>query len=115
MNTDAVTLAATTAGQDRRGMKVVKNIIEDILATNKTVITITHDMEFTVDNFERVIVMSEGKKLADNIPKEIFWDLELLQKAQLQQPYVSRVARKVNLPSDPINIQQLANFVEKNY
>src|SRR5699024_3508134 len=105
MNTDVVILDEPTAGQDKRGMKVVKNIIEYLLAKNKTVITITHDMEFTVDNFERVIVMSEGKKLADNIPKEIFWDLELLQKAQLQQPYVNRVARKVNLPSDPINIQ----------
>lgn len=115
MDSEVVILDEPTAGQDKNGMRIIKNIIEYLLSKNKTVITITHDMEFTVDNFKRVIVMSQGKKLDDDKPEEIFWNLDLLRKAQLQQPYVSRVARKVKLQSKPINVQKFADFIEEYY
>src|SRR5699024_9589048 len=111
MDTEVVILDEPTAGQDMKGMIVIERIINYLIKNNKTVITITHDMEFTVKNFSRVIVMSQGKKLADSCPKDIFWNQNLLKKAQLQQPYISRVARKSNINSKAINISQLSEDV----
>ena len=38
----------------------------------KTVITISHDMEFVAANFDKVIVMAKKKVVRSETPKEIF-------------------------------------------
>lgn len=63
MNPDVVILDEPTAGQDLPSLKRLSSIISTLQKENKIIITITHDMEFVVDNFQRVIVMANKKKL----------------------------------------------------
>lgn len=92
MDPQVIILDEPTAGQDRRSTELLGKIINELVAQNKTVITITHDMEFVVKEFERVIVMAEKRKRRDGSPREIFWDQKLLKLSNLKQPYICQLA-----------------------
>lgn len=92
MDPDVVILDKPTAGQDRGSTERLGEIMNWLTAKNKIVITITHDMEFVVKEFKRVIVMAKKQKRRDADPKEIFWDEELLKFSNLKQPYICQFA-----------------------
>lgn len=92
MDPDVVILDEPTAGQDRGSTERLGEIMNWLTAKNKIVITITHDMEFVVKEFKRVIVMAKKQKRRDAGPKEIFWDEELLKFSNLKQPYICQFA-----------------------
>lgn len=104
MNTDILIFDEPTAGQDIEGNKRLSEILKLLHEQGKTVITISHDMEFVADNFDRIIVMAKKKVVRSGAPKEIFWDFETLEKAMLKQPYVSRVCKSLGMEGDVINI-----------
>lgn len=106
MDTDILIFDEPTAGQDIEGNKRLSEILKILHDMGKTVITISHDMEFVVENFERVIVMATKKIVREGTPAEIFWDLETLKHAMLHQPYVSRVCRELGIESNVIHMDE---------
>lgn len=92
MDPKVVILDEPTAGQDRESIERLGMLIDQLTASEKIVIVITHDMEFVVKQFHRVIVMAEKQKRRDASPQEIFWDEELLKFSSLKQPYLCQLA-----------------------
>lgn len=72
----------------------------------KAVVTITHDMSFVVQNFDRVVVMAHGDFIADAEPREIFWDLDVLREAALSQPYTSALAHRLGLSGNILTAEE---------
>lgn len=106
MDTDILIFDEPTAGQDMEGNKRLGNILKLLHEHGKTVITISHDMEFVADNFQKIIVMAKKKVVREGTPSEIFWDFETLEKAMLKQPYVSRVCRALGIEGGIISIDE---------
>lgn len=79
---DEPTIAQDSVGKDR-----IANIIKVLRAKGKCVITILHDMDFVLENFERVMVLFHGKILAEGEAEEVFCQDEILQQAKLEKPY----------------------------
>lgn len=86
-----------TAGQDREGLLRLDRIISELHANGKTVITITHDIEFAINTFHRIIVMAKKKVLQEGTPAEIFHNDEVLKKSMLKIPYVVQLSRELGL------------------
>ena len=107
MDCPVVVLDEPTAGQDMAGLKRLAHILDSLHANGKTVITITHDMDFAAAHFDRVIVMAKKKIVADGLPREIFWDMAALEKAGLRQPHISRLARRLGLPGEILYMDEL--------
>lgn len=105
MNTDILIFDEPTAGQDIEGNKKLSNILKQLHEQGKTVITISHDMEFVAENFKKVIVMAKKKIVRSGTPEEIFWDYDSLGKAMLKQPYVSRVCKALGIEGKVISIE----------
>ncbi len=108
MDCDYIILDEPTAGQDLDGLIRQKEIIEELHRRGKTVITITHDMKFVIQNFERVIVMANKKKVGDDLARNIFWNEEVLKRADLGQPNVLSLANYLGIQKNIINIQEFA-------
>ncbi|MDP2812962.1 MAG: ABC transporter ATP-binding protein [Erysipelotrichaceae bacterium] len=113
MDADVVILDEPTAGQDLLGLLHQKEIIRKLHQLGKTVITISHDMEFVIENFDRIVVMADKKIIGDANKRDIFWDFDLLDKAALKQPVVAQLANRLELKRNIINIVDFVNEYEK--
>jgi len=87
-----------TAGQSYDQILVLESILAYARRRGKTVITITHDMEFVARNFDRVIVMHEGQVLMDGTPREVFARPDVLAASRLRPPFLSRLSAELGLP-----------------
>ncbi len=112
MDTDVLIFDEPTAGQDLEGNKRLSEILKELHEKGKTVITISHDMEFVASNFERVIVMAKKKVVTMGTPEEVFWNFEALEKAMLKQPYVSRVCRALGAKGEIISMDEAVKFLK---
>ncbi|AIO19626.1 Energy-coupling factor transporter ATP-binding protein EcfA2 [Candidatus Izimaplasma bacterium HR1] len=109
MGSEYIILDEPTAGQDLDGLKLQSKIIDELIKRDKTVIIITHDMEFVIDNFERIIVMANKKIVTDSNSHDVFWDFDVLEKANLKQPSISKLGNELGI-TGIVNIDE---FLEK--
>lgn len=106
MGTEVLIFDEPTAGQDQEGNRRLGKILNKLHDQGKTVITISHDMEFVAEHFDKIIVMARKQVIRTGTPKEIFWDFESLDLAMLKQPYVSRVCKALAVPGNVIHITE---------
>ena len=90
-----VILDEPTAGQDIIGTALLEKIIHHLVSEGKTVITITHDMEFVKNNFPRVIAMAHGRILADGTSEQIFANDEIVSKSGIAKPQILRLSERI--------------------
>lgn len=97
MDTDVIIFDEPTAGQDLAGNERLRLILSELMQRGKTLITISHDMEFVAANFDRVVVMADKRVIADDTPGRIFWMDDILQKARLTQTCAARICRHLGV------------------
>ncbi|MEH7236413.1 energy-coupling factor ABC transporter ATP-binding protein [Bacillus sp. JJ1562] len=107
-----IILDEPTAGQDERGMQILKNIIAKLESEGTSVITITHDMEFVANNFTRVIAMANKQIIADDTPKNIFWNESVVKESRIKKPQMGEVAKQLNLPGKILHINELVDAIK---
>jgi len=82
----------STAMLDPNGRKEILEVMQKLNRENHmTVINITHFMEEAV-LADRVILMEQGKIIAEGTPKEIFSQVDLLNRLQLDVPPIKELA-----------------------
>lgn len=113
MDSNIIILDEPTAGQDPRSLEIISNMIKTLNNEGKTVITITHDMEFVANNFERVIVMANCQVIADRNKRDVFWDFDILEKALLSQPHMSKLAHALKIGDKVISREELISEIRK--
>ena len=103
MHTPVLVLDEPTTGQDLAGIDVVRRTVESAHAAGRTVVAISHDMEFVATTFERVVVLRSGTIIADGPPESVFdasgW--ELLRSTYLEPTLAARVGQRLELGSTP--------------
>ncbi len=113
MDTEILIFDEPTAGQDKIGNERLSKILSTLHSKNKTVITISHDMEFVVNNFINIIVMAKKKVVKIGKPEDIFWDFETLEKANLKQPIVSDICKSLNINNSIIHMDDAVKEIMK--
>lgn len=100
-----------TAGQDLGGLKQLKRLNRELTDRGKALITITHDMEFAAENFERVIVMCRKKVLADGRTEDIFYRKDLMELAGLKQPCIVELASRIGMRERTLEAEAVGRFL----
>ncbi|MEM2082885.1 MAG: hypothetical protein QXK34_04020, partial [Candidatus Bathyarchaeia archaeon] len=70
----------------------LRNLIMQINNQGKTVVIVTHDVEFVAEAKPRVILMLKGSIVGDGRAEEILSDRELVDRASLIRPQISELA-----------------------
>jgi len=105
MDTPVVILDEPTTGQDQRGVSRLSHIVHQLKDEGRTAITISHDLDFCAENFDRVIVMSQGKILADGPVGEVLQDVDTLREASVEAPQIVRLALGLGWGTIPLNVE----------
>lgn len=91
MEPEVLILDEPTIGQDANGRKLLGNLIRNLSEQNVFVLAILHDMDFTAEYFERIIIMAHGTIMADGPKETVFYDKESLKKGRLEQPHTTEL------------------------
>lgn len=97
MDTDFVVLDEPTTGQDGAGTARIGGIVTTLAEDGKSVIAITHDIDFATEHFDRMVVMTGGRIVGDGATEEIVDRFELLESAGVDPPQLTRLARRLGI------------------
>ena len=106
LNPDMIILDEPTAGQDFKHYTEIMEFLVDLNKKGVTIIMVTHDMHLMLEYTNKVIVLSEGEKIADNIPAYILTNKEIIEKANLKETSLHQLALKCD-------IEDTTKFVNK--
>lgn len=82
-----------TFGQDRQRTTELLSLLTDQLLAGTTVVVVTHDMQLVADHATHVVVLADGRLIADTPPDRLFADTETLARAGLRPPPLVRATR----------------------
>lgn len=92
MQAPALILDEPTIGQDSGGVKRLGALVDRLHAEGRALITITHDLDFCLEHFERVVVLAGGRILADGPGTDVLRRVDLLRQAQVEPPQLVQLA-----------------------
>ncbi len=99
MDTPVLVLDEPTTGQDATGMARTGRIVESLNARGKTVVTITHDIDFCAEHFSRMIAMGQGRILLDGPTPDVLAHPEALAATYVELPQLTRLGNRLGLPA----------------
>ena len=109
-----VILDEPTIGQDHQQKEKLQQFIMQLNAQKKTVVVVTHDVEFVAECNPRVILMSKGKILVDGIAEEILTDPKTLMQAHIVPPQITQIFLELadlGLPSNVIDVHEATKIL----
>lgn len=116
MRPKCVVLDEPTAMLDPVGRNEVVSTIHDLNDKfGVTVVLITHHMREAVEA-DRVVVMNDGKIIADDTPKKVFSQVTLLRDVGLTVPETTDLMYELNqqgwnLPLDALSVEECARAI----
>ena len=106
MQPKILVLDEPTAGLDPKGRDEILGQIAHLKEeTGISVVLVSHSMEDVANYVERIIVMSKGKVLFDDIPREVFGHVQELEEVGLAAPEVTYILHRLKAEGFPVDIQ----------
>lgn len=111
MQPECIVLDEATAMLDPIGRREVINLIKKLNKENNiTIVHITHHMD-EVSQADRVVLIDNGKVLADTTPRKLFSDVQLVKEAGLEVPQITALMynlrkKGIDVPNDIITEEE---------
>ena len=105
-----------TIGQDYQQKEKLRQFIVQMQTQGKTVVIVTHDVEFVAESNPRVVLMKEGTVVADGEGKEILTNPEVLAQSSIVLPQIAQIFMKLTplgLPKNVIDVYEAKEIVLK--
>ena len=113
MDTPIIIFDEPTTGQDAANIARMAEAIATLRKRGKTIITITHDIDFCAENFEHVIALSQGKVLLDGPVNEVLGQEEILTQTYVDPPQLTRLGLRLGLKEIVRNQGQFLSAIKK--
>ncbi|HEX2989131.1 MAG TPA: ABC transporter ATP-binding protein, partial [Anaerolineales bacterium] len=113
MDTDIVIFDEPTTGQDAVNIARIANVIKTLRERGRTVITITHDIDFCAENFERVIALSQGRILLDGQANDVLGQEEILATTYVDPPQLTRLGKRLGLKKTVRNQEEFLQALKE--
>ncbi|MCK4424102.1 ATP-binding cassette domain-containing protein [Candidatus Bathyarchaeota archaeon] len=109
-----------TIGQDHQQKEKLLQFILQMKTQRKTIIIVTHDVEFVAECDPRVLLMHQGKIVADGEARKVLTNPEILLHASIIPPQITQVFLQLSdfeLPKEVIDVyearEKLLNALER--
>jgi energy-coupling factor transport system ATP-binding protein len=103
MDSPVVIFDEPTTGQDTMGLARIVRMIQALKKLNRTVIVISHDLDFCAENLDTVVVMQHGEIIDHGPAVQVFANESQLRRAALDPPQLIRLAVGIGLHGAPMN------------
>jgi energy-coupling factor transport system ATP-binding protein len=96
MRPEVLVLDEPTTGQDYREGIEIMEMVRELHQAGHTIIFVTHDMELVAQYAKRVIVLAQGRILADDTCRNVFYQPEILEATNLFPPQIARLVQQLD-------------------
>lgn len=111
-NPKILVLDEPTIGQDMNQKEKLRQFIIQMRRQKRTIIIVTHDIEFVVECKPRVVLMANGKILADGPAKEVLTNPDSITEASLLLPEITQVFLNLNdFPKNIIDVYEARDVI----
>jgi energy-coupling factor transport system ATP-binding protein len=104
---EAIILDEPTIGQDYLQKEILRQFIVQLNSQGKTVVIVTHDIEFVAECMPRIVLMAEGKILTEGPARNILTNPKLILKASIVPPQITQIflqLKDLGLPTDTLDV-----------
>lgn len=113
---EILVLDEPTAGLDPAGRKELMALFEALHKNGMTLVLVTHTMDDVANFADTVFALEAGKLVLKGSPREVFQQVDYLQKLQLGVPQITNFAlqlkrRGLSLGRLPIKIEELKELL----
>jgi energy-coupling factor transport system ATP-binding protein len=105
-----------TIGQDYQQKERLRQFILQLKMQRKTIIIVTHDVEFVAECDPRVLLMRDGRIIADGEARHILTDQGVLTQASIVPPQIAQIFLLLydfDLPQDVIDVYEASEILAK--
>ncbi len=113
-NPEVVILDEPTIGQDYQQKETLRQFIVQLNTQGKTVVVVTHDVEFVADCSPRVVLMLQGRILAEGKAEEVLTNPSLVAQASIVPPQITQTflgLADLGLPTNIINVHEASRIL----
>lgn len=106
---DVLVLDEPTIGQDYGQKEKLRHFLMQLRTQGKTVVIVTHDVEFVAESQPHIVLMAGGKVITEGSTKSIMMDTESLDYCSVAQPEITRLFSKLcmhGLPEDVVDVDE---------
>jgi energy-coupling factor transporter ATP-binding protein EcfA2 len=86
-----------TSGQDKRNIISFMEHLQNLSESGVTSVFITHDTETALKFADRIIILDNGRMIANGKPAALLADLDILNNTSLKAPQTVRLSTKLGL------------------
>jgi len=103
-----------TIGQDAQQKEKLAELLMGLNQKGRTVIVVTHDIEFVIEHFPRTVAMANGKIVADGPTNSVLSSDKAIELCSLTYPQMTQAARalKHKFPQVTERLTSLAEMEE---
>ena len=114
---DILVFDEPTLGQDAREIAFFTNLIKSELEKGKTIVIVTHNIEFAMQHVPRTILMADGRIIADGPTRMVLNKEFLAEKTSLILPQITQfnsAMQEIGIQSDePLQSKiEMINFLK---
>lgn len=113
-NPDVLIVDEPTAGLDPKSAISMMNLFKKLNEEGKTIILVTHQMDYVINYASRIIVFNESKIEFDGIPYDLFKNECLVKKLNLDLPNIFKLVSLTSKKYPEIknyHIENISQFV----
>jgi energy-coupling factor transport system ATP-binding protein len=114
---DILVLDEPTIGQDYGQKERLRHFLTHLRSQGKTVVIVTHDVEFVAESQPRIVLMAGGRVVDDGSSKEIMTRPETLRSCSVAQPEITRLFSMLSdhgLPKDVLDVDEAFDILMRN-
>ena len=104
-----------TIGQYARQKENLAQMLRGLNEMGRTVIVVTHDIEFVIENFPRTIAMANGTIVADGPTNSVLSNDDVIERCSLTAPQLTIAARLIHssFPDVPERLTLISTLEEE--
>ncbi|MDI6103076.1 ATP-binding cassette domain-containing protein [Actinoplanes sp. NEAU-A12] len=99
-----------TFGQDRERAAELLDLLDALHRDGTTVVVVSHDMHLVAEYATRLLVLAEGRVIADGPPAEVYADAAVLAAAGLRPPPIAQAVRALTHHPEWHGLTRLADL-----
>ncbi|MBC8497909.1 ATP-binding cassette domain-containing protein [Candidatus Bathyarchaeota archaeon] len=113
---EIVVLDEPTIGQDYAQKERLRHFLMQLRTQGKTIIIVTHDVEFVAECKPRIVLMADGKIIADGPIKKVMTDRDAMARASVAPPEITKVFQQLSelgLPDNVLDVDEAVDVLSQ--